>query len=160
MASQAWVRRPGSDTYELGEPPEHTAQHREDERDAPAGSPGPRAPRQIAQPVRAAGSRATGTARQTASETLGLVQGKTPTTLAGFVLGMIGYAVAINLVHGGPAQVKGWFGAKFLNKPYLPASTSSSSPATALSVAASGAPSGAGLATITPIGVMAPSSAA
>lgn len=37
---------------------------------------------------------------------------------AGVLLGMLGYAVLVNFLHGGPAQVRGWMAAKFLNKPY------------------------------------------
>lgn len=37
---------------------------------------------------------------------------------AGLVLGMIAYALAINYLRGGLPAVKGWFGAKFLNKAY------------------------------------------
>jgi hypothetical protein len=37
---------------------------------------------------------------------------------AGFVLGMLVYALALNYVQGGPDQARGWLAAKFLNKPY------------------------------------------
>lgn len=150
------MRRPGTDDYELGDAPDYT-----DEPSAEPDSPGPRNPTRrprVGSGARRAGSIAAGTGRQTASETSRLLRGKRPTTLAGFILGMVGYAVAINLIHGGPAQVKGWFGAKFLNKPWTgatasstltasgststpaaPAPGSSVSPAEALSAAAAGA---------------------
>lgn len=151
--AQAWVRRPGTDDYELGDAPDYT-----EEPSAEPDSPGPRNPTRrsgVGSGGRRAGSIAAGTGRQTASETSRLLRGKRPTTLAGFILGMVGYAVTINLIHGGPAQVKGWFGAKFLNKPWTGASSSTStgsgststspaagssvSPAEALSAAAAGA---------------------
>ena len=34
---------------------------------------------------------------------------------AGFVLGILGMAVAVNYLHGGSTQVKAWLSAKFLN---------------------------------------------
>jgi hypothetical protein len=37
---------------------------------------------------------------------------------AGFLLGLVGYALLVNFMRGGMPQVKGWIGAKFLNKPY------------------------------------------
>lgn len=37
---------------------------------------------------------------------------------AGVILGMIGYALVINYLRGGYPAVRGWFGAKFINKPY------------------------------------------
>lgn len=37
---------------------------------------------------------------------------------AGFLLGLIGYALFINFLRGGPEQVRGWLSAKFLNRPY------------------------------------------
>lgn len=37
---------------------------------------------------------------------------------AGFLLGLVGYALLVNFMRGGLPQVKGWIGAKFLNKPY------------------------------------------
>lgn len=37
---------------------------------------------------------------------------------AGFVLGLVLYALVLNYLKGGPAQVKGWIAAKFINKPY------------------------------------------
>src|SRR2546421_8321563 len=37
---------------------------------------------------------------------------------AGFVLGLIVYALGLNFIRGGWPAVAGWFGAKFINKPY------------------------------------------
>lgn len=37
---------------------------------------------------------------------------------AGFLLGLIGYALLINFLRGGRAQARGWIAAKFLNRPY------------------------------------------
>lgn len=39
---------------------------------------------------------------------------------SGFLLGLIGYALVLNYIRGGPAAVRGWFAAKFMNKPYQP----------------------------------------
>ena len=41
---------------------------------------------------------------------------------AGFLLGLFAYALLLNYLRGGVPQVKGWLGAKFLNKPYRGAS--------------------------------------
>lgn len=49
---------------------------------------------------------------------------------SGFLLGLIAYAMAINFLRGGPNQLKGWLGAKFLNRPYGAAVTSQAQPAT------------------------------
>jgi hypothetical protein len=46
-----------------------------------------------------------------------------PKDAAGFVLGLIGYALFINWVQGGLPQAKGWIAAKFINKPYGGSST-------------------------------------
>ncbi len=43
--------------------------------------------------------------------------------VAGFLLSLIGYALVLNYLEGGPAQVRGWLAAKFLNQPYQPAVT-------------------------------------
>jgi hypothetical protein len=37
---------------------------------------------------------------------------------AGFVLGLILYALVLNYVQGGPSQARGWIAAKFLNRPF------------------------------------------
>lgn len=37
---------------------------------------------------------------------------------AGIILGMVAYAVIINYLRGGAPAVRGWFAAKFTNKPY------------------------------------------
>lgn len=37
---------------------------------------------------------------------------------AGFLLGLVLYALALNYLQGGTPQVKGWLGAKFVNKPW------------------------------------------
>lgn len=37
---------------------------------------------------------------------------------AGLVLGVIGYALVLNYVRGGPAAMVGWVKSKFLNEPY------------------------------------------
>lgn len=57
-------------------------------------------------------------ARTSAGETSGILHGKTPSTLSGAVIGLIGYALLSNFIAGGFPQVKGWFASKFLNKPY------------------------------------------
>lgn len=58
---------------------------------------------------------------------LALISGKRPASVSAALLGMVTYAVAINFIHGGWPQVKGWLGAKFLNKPYKPAPAATSS---------------------------------
>lgn len=42
---------------------------------------------------------------------------------AGFVLGLLLYALTLNYLQGGSAQVRGWLRAKFLNQPYGPSAT-------------------------------------
>lgn len=37
---------------------------------------------------------------------------------AGFLLGVIAYALALNYLRGGPDAARGWLAAKFLNRPY------------------------------------------
>ncbi len=37
---------------------------------------------------------------------------------AGFLLGLIVYALALNYLQGGAAQARGWIAAKFVNRPY------------------------------------------
>lgn len=37
---------------------------------------------------------------------------------AGILLGMVGYVIVVNFLRGGFPAVKGWFGAKFVNKAY------------------------------------------
>jgi hypothetical protein len=37
---------------------------------------------------------------------------------AGFLLGLVGYALLLNYLRGGLPAVRGWFAAKFLNIPY------------------------------------------
>lgn len=39
---------------------------------------------------------------------------------AGWVLGLLVYALALNYLRGGAPQAKGWIAAKFLNRPYKP----------------------------------------
>jgi hypothetical protein len=41
---------------------------------------------------------------------------------------MIVYALVLNYLRGGPARVKGWISAKFINKPYGPGGGASSPP--------------------------------
>lgn len=43
--------------------------------------------------------------------------------LAGAVMGALGYIIVINYLRGGLPQVRGWFAAKFLNRPYKAAAT-------------------------------------
>ena len=38
--------------------------------------------------------------------------------LGGFLAGLLAYALVLNYLRGGPEGVKGWVGAKFLNRPY------------------------------------------
>lgn len=86
------------------------------------------------QAVAGAGRQGVSAARETASSTSSLLHGH-KVSLAGFVLGLLGYAVGVNLLQGGPAQVRGWFDAKFLNRAYTPAKPATST--------ATGAPAGA-----------------
>jgi hypothetical protein len=60
----------------------------------------------------------------------GLVSGKGGGTLAGTALGFISYAIGINLLRSGPAGIKAWFAAKFLNKTSSPPPSSATTPAT------------------------------
>lgn len=39
---------------------------------------------------------------------------------AGWVLGLVVYALVLNYLQGGAAQARGWLGAKFINRPYAP----------------------------------------
>lgn len=39
---------------------------------------------------------------------------------SGFLFGLLLYVLALNYVRHGPEGVKGWLGAKFLNKPWEP----------------------------------------
>ncbi len=56
--------------------------------------------------------------------------------VAGFLLSLIGYALVLNYLEGGPAQVRGWLAAKFLNQPYQPATSAPSAAAPPSSPAA------------------------
>lgn len=40
---------------------------------------------------------------------------------AGLLLGFVLWAAGLNLLRGGPAQLRGWLAAKFVNRPYQPA---------------------------------------
>ncbi len=95
-----------------------------------AGTPHPlhrRLPRpRPVQAAREAGQVAT----TTGSATWRLLHGKS-FSVADAVLGLVGYAALINLIHGGPAQLRGWFGAKFLNRPWHPATTATTAETTA-----------------------------
>ncbi len=51
----------------------------------------------------------------------GLVTGKGGGTIAGTVFGLVLYAMGVALLNGGPKELAGWLGAKFVNKPYVPA---------------------------------------
>jgi hypothetical protein len=51
--------------------------------------------------------------------------------LAGVVVGMLGYIVVINYLRGGLPAVRGWFAAKFLNRPYTGPLPVKTGPATA-----------------------------
>lgn len=80
--------------------------------------------------ARAAGRRvsdAGGSARRAprtiGAQTLGLVEGRRPASISAAILGVLGYAVIVNYLHGGWPQVKGWLAAKFANVPYAPAAT-------------------------------------
>ena len=65
--------------------------------------------------------------------------------LAGLVMGMLGYVIVINYLRGGLPQVKGWFAAKFLNRPYTAAAAT-----TATGV---GTPTAAGGGTVASAGI-------
>lgn len=39
-------------------------------------------------------------------------------TGSGIILGIVGYAILLNWIRGGPTQVRGWMVAKLTNKPY------------------------------------------
>ncbi len=93
-------------------------------------------------PGRAAGARSTSTQRTSSRRPVqvhptNILRGK-PTTSsgsgvqegAGFLLGLFLYALFINYLRAGPAGVRGWLAAKFLNKP-VGAPTSSTAKPTA-----------------------------
>lgn len=90
---------------------------------------------------------------RTVSDTRNLVQGKTPASLAAGVLGLVGYAIAVNFLHGGWPQVKGWFGAKFFNTPYTAATGTTSAIGVAAPVASSTTGSGTVVAPTTQVSV-------
>lgn len=55
---------------------------------------------------------------EAASGLKGLMTGKGAGTIAGTVFGLILFAMGEALLNGGPREVAGWLGAKFINKPY------------------------------------------
>lgn len=66
---------------------------------------------------RAQGARdVSGLAKLTSTSTLRLLQGRGGGTFAGTMLGaFVGFPVAFNLIHGGPAGIWAWLKAKFTN---------------------------------------------
>jgi hypothetical protein len=89
---------------------------------------------------RSARTRANGELRQSAASVAGgaessakslgsLLRGHGATTLGGLIGGLFAFAMGRALLNGGPAEVGGWIGAKFINKPYTPPSTKASTPA-------------------------------
>jgi hypothetical protein len=76
--------------------------------------------------IRSEGREVTRAARKTASTATGglsaMLSGKSPGTLGGLFFGMILYAMGKALLDGGPAEVAGWLGAKFINRPYTKSS--------------------------------------
>lgn len=56
--------------------------------------------------------------------------GSAPQEGAGLLLGLILYALASSYIRYGPAGVRGWFAAKFINKPFAPAAGSTPNAAT------------------------------
>jgi hypothetical protein len=57
-----------------------------------------------------------------------ILRGRLPATPAGAVCGLLGAALLVNWLEGGWPQVKGWLGAKFLNKvPSAPAAAATTS---------------------------------
>jgi hypothetical protein len=44
---------------------------------------------------------------------------------AGFILGLVAYALLVNYLRGGVPAVRGWLAAKFINRPYMGASAGS-----------------------------------
>jgi hypothetical protein len=72
----------------------------------------------------------TGVAGTAGSGLKGLVSGKGGGTLAGTALGLVAYAIGINLLRGGPTAVKAWFAAKFLNKTSSSSASSATTPQT------------------------------
>lgn len=77
---------------------------------------------QASRPVR----QLAGTGAATTRETTSLLSGHRPRSLAAAILALVGYAAALNALHGGPAQLKGWLGAKFLNRPWTPSAAAPS----------------------------------
>lgn len=71
---------------------------------------------------RRAGRRVAGGAGRFASKAAAPVTSRfSGDDLAGAAMGALGYVLVINYLRGGLPQVKGWFAAKFLNRPYQPA---------------------------------------
>ncbi|MFE7413139.1 hypothetical protein [Streptomyces laurentii] len=81
----------------------------------PSGStPQPNAPAAAAP---AAGQEPPAPAELPIPEALKRGNGGAMDTGAGIVLGVVGYALLVNFLRGGPSQVKTWLAAKFVNKP-------------------------------------------
>jgi hypothetical protein len=59
------------------------------------------------------------TASSATSGFKGLITGKGGGTIAGTFFGLILVAMGMALLDGGPKELGGWFGAKFVNKPYV-----------------------------------------
>lgn len=93
---------------------------------APAPAPAPARHEETPEPVDVSGEGAsTGSGPGTwarAGELSGRVVGaRAPQPIetgAGFLLGVVMWAVALNWLRGGPAQARGWIMAKLVNKPY------------------------------------------
>jgi hypothetical protein len=79
--------------------------------------------------IRRGTSRAYGDARaagaKTARSTRSVLGGRSPGSASGLVLGLAGYAIVINYIRWGTPGVKGWFSAKFVNKPFTAPGTKS-----------------------------------
>jgi len=61
------------------------------------------------------------TASSATSGFKGLLTGKGGGTIAGTFFGLVLYAMGMALLNGGPKELAGWLGAKFVNKPYTAA---------------------------------------
>lgn len=100
---------------------ENSAQYRSDESGPENES---RTPREVPASVRRGAKRAyrdtIDAGGQTASATRSILSARSPGSVAGVILGLAGYAIIINYVRYGWPGVRGWFAAKFLNKPFNP----------------------------------------
>lgn len=79
-------------------------------------------------PARSRGSRTASTGQRLLQGARDSVAGGFVEEGAGLLLGLLAWALVLAYFRGGPAAVKGWLAAKFLNKPYKPATSTPAAP--------------------------------